>query len=149
MSMIPWLQRPGPTTRRDRAVDLFENILDTAFRDFPEAFRTAGGPPVNISEDEKSFAVSLEMPGMNQDDFEVQVLGDQLIISGERKFEQKEEGKEFHRVEMRYGTFSRTIPLPKGVDTEHAEAVYDKGILTVTLPKVEPKKRNKIQVKTS
>lgn len=149
MTLIPWLQRSALTSRRDRPVDLFESLLDTAFRDFPEAFRTAGGPPVNVSEDEKSFTVSLEMPGMKQEDFDVQVLGDQLIVSGERKFEEKEEGKEFHRVEMRYGKFSRAIPLSEGLDIEHAEAVYDKGILTVTIPKVEPKKPSKIQVKTS
>lgn len=114
----------------------------------PEAFEKAPWTPLNISENEKAFTVALEIPGMEEKDIQVQVMGNQLVISGEKKFEQEKKEKDWHRVECQYGAFQRSISLPQNLKTESIEAVYKKGVLTLTIPKVEPTPATKVKIRT-
>ena len=149
MKLIPW-QRPALTRRTDSLFSkLFEDPFDFNFNDrLPETFRTNLVPAVNVAEDEKALTVSVELPGLEEKDIDVEVMGNQLVISGERKFEEEKKEKDFHRVEHQYGSFSRTVTLPTGLKTDAVDAVYKKGILTVSIPKVEPTPVAKIKVKT-
>lgn len=113
----------------------------------PEAIEKTTWTPVNISENEKAFTVALEVPGMDEKDISVQVMGNQLVISGEKKFEQEKKEKDWHRVEFQYGSFQRSINLPSNLRTESIEAVYKKGVLTLTIPKVEPTPATKVKVR--
>src|ERR1051325_150693 len=96
----------------------------------PEAFQTTNVPAVDVSETEKNLAVAVALPGLNENDIQVNVLGNQVTVSGERKWEEDKKTREFHRVESQYGAFSRTIVLPDGLRKNDAEATYKNGVLT-------------------
>jgi HSP20 family protein len=103
-------------------------------------------PPVDIYEDEHSLVLKLEIPGVNEEDLDVSQENNILTIKGERKFEKEEKEENFHRIERRFGTFTRTFRLPATVDAEHTTADYDKGILKITLSKRAEAKPKQIKV---
>jgi len=103
-------------------------------------------PQVDISETEKEFEIQLAMPGMKKDDFKIEINEDNLIISGERKFNKEEKGKKFHKVETSFGTFSRSFVLPKNIDQDKIKASYEEGILSLVLPKNEKTSDRKIKI---
>ena len=103
-------------------------------------------PPVDVYEDEHNLVVKLEIPGVNEDDLDVQVENNTLTVKGERKFEKEEKEENFHRIERRYGSFERSFRLPNTVDGDKAEANYDKGILSVSLVKRPEAKPKQIKV---
>jgi HSP20 family protein len=84
---------------------------------------------------------------MNRDDFDISVENNVLTLSGERKFEKKTEGDNYHRVERSYGSFTRSFTLPQNVTADGAQADFDNGVLRVTLPKREETKARKIEIK--
>jgi HSP20 family protein len=118
--------------------DEMNRLFDSFFRGFdiePFEPRIAFSPKVDVSETEKAFTVSAELPGMDEKDIDVSLEKDRITIKGEKKEEKEEKGKDFYRAERSYGSFVRTIPLPKEIDTEKVEAQFKKGLLTITLPK--------------
>src|SRR5437899_10273491 len=78
-------------------------------------------PPVDVYEDEHSLILKLEVPGVNEEDLNVSVENDTLTVQGERKFEKEEKEENFHRIERRYGSFTRTFKLPNTVDAEKVD----------------------------
>ncbi|PHS09658.1 MAG: heat-shock protein Hsp20 [Blastopirellula sp.] len=105
-------------------------------------------PPINVAETETAFEITAELPGLSADDVEVELKEGVLTISGERKELEKTDDKKYHRVEQKYGPFSRSVQLGLPVNEEGVEAVYENGILTVLVPKAEEIKPHKIKVKT-
>jgi HSP20 family protein len=103
-------------------------------------------PPVDVYEDEHTLVLKLEVPGVNEEDFNVSLENNTLVIQGERKFEKEEKEENFHRIERRYGSFTRTFRLPNTVDTEKVEADYDKGILKISLAKRAEAKPKQIKI---
>jgi HSP20 family protein len=103
-------------------------------------------PPVDVYEDEHNVVLKLEVPGVNEDDLKVSLENNTLTVTGERKFEKEEKEENFHRIERRYGSFTRTFRLPNTVDSEKVEAGYDKGILKITLAKRAEAKPRQIKV---
>ena len=93
------------------------------------------GPSTDITETDKSVDVSVELPGMTQDDIDISLSNDAMTIRGEKKIEHEEERKGVYMSERTYGSFYRTVPLPAGVDADKAEATFKNGVLTVSLPK--------------
>ena len=124
-----------------REVVSLQNRLNSLFQDYGRGqdedalVAAAFAPPVDIYEDEKKLVLKLEVPGVKQDDIDVQVEGRTLTVRGERKFSSEEKQENFHRVEKRYGTFSRSFTLPNSVDTENVKATYDAGVLQIELLK--------------
>ena len=100
-------------------------------------------PPVEVTESDKSIVISAELPGLAEKDVELSLEDDVLTIRGEKMEEKKEEkdDKRYHVVERTYGSFRRSFSLPSNVDAEKATAEFSKGVLTVTLPKVEAEKQ--------
>ncbi len=152
MNLIPRLRRESPTSG-DFDFDEFwsrfwGNGGEGMASRLPEMFRTRRFPAVNIAETEDSFCITMDCPGLEENDFEVQAMGRQLIISGERKWEEEKKGKEFRRVESQYGKFERTVELPENArnEPEQVDASYKKGILTITVPKLEKTPAGKIPV---
>jgi len=84
---------------------------------------------------------------MKKDDIEISIENNVLNISGERKATREEDGRIYHRIESRFGTFSRNLPLPNNVNEDNIEANYDNGVLTVNIPKTEQRTGKKIDVK--
>ena len=105
-------------------------------------------PKTDISETDKGFEIALEVPGIDSKELSLEVKDNILTVSGERKFEEKEEGKNFVKVERSHGKFSRAFRLPDGTDEKRITADCKNGVLTVTVPKSEAKepKSLKIQV---
>lgn len=151
MNLAPF-RRAFPIGRRsDPFVSFFDRFFDDeplVTEHLPEVFHKGPALPLNISENEKAFSVALEVPGMDEKEINVQVMGNQLVISGEKKFEEEKKEKDWHRVERQYGSFQRSIALPTGLRTDSIEAVYKKGVLTLTIPKVEPTPAAKVKVRT-
>jgi HSP20 family protein len=111
-----------------------------------EFARGAWSPSVDIFEDENRLIVEAELPGMNREDFEISVENNVLTLKGERKFEKKTEGDNYHRVERSYGAFTRQFTLPQTITAEGATADFDNGVLRVALPKREETKARKIEI---
>lgn len=105
-------------------------------------------PVVDVVEKEKEYRISAELPGLEEKDVEVSVADDVLTIKGEKKEEKEEKAKNYYVSERRYGAFRRSFLLPSGVDAEKIEANFQKGVLTVTLPKTPEaqKKEKKIAI---
>ena len=105
-------------------------------------------PETDVIETEKEIRVVTEMPGLRQDDIEVDVENNVLTIRGEKREERTEgeEGGKYHLAERRYGTFARSFVLPRDVDSEQIQASFDNGVLTVRIPKSERAQRRRIQV---
>lgn len=103
-------------------------------------------PSVDIYEDKDRLVLEADLPGMKREDFEISVENNVITLRGERKFEKKVEGDNYHRVERSYGSFSRSFTLPQTVTAEGAAAEFENGTLRVTLPKREETKARKIEV---
>jgi HSP20 family protein len=131
-------------TLQDRFNSFFENIAEASGKDQ----LTAGTfvPAVDVYEDEHNLVLKLEIPGVNEDDLKVSLENSTLTVSGERKFEKEEKEENFHRIERRYGSFTRTFRLPNTVDAEKVDANYDKGVLRITLAKRAEAKPRQIKV---
>jgi HSP20 family protein len=129
----------------------FENELDRVWHSWLAPFRTTGAggvaqPSLDVAETESEVQVTAELPGLSEKDIDVTLVDDTLTIKGEKKEEEKEEGKHFHRVERRYGSFERCLRLPSPVDTKAVSAKFENGVLTITLPKAEEAKPKKIEI---
>jgi HSP20 family protein len=125
----------------------FENFADvTGVRGNEEEKFGTFMPAVDVYEDEHNLVLKLEVPGMNEEDLKVSLENNTLTVSGERKFEKEEKEENFHRIERRYGTFTRTFRLPNTVDAEKVDAGYDKGVLKITLAKRAEAKPKAIKV---
>ena len=103
-------------------------------------------PLADITEDDKEYLIKAELPEMKKEDVKVTVENGVLTISGERKFEQEEKKRKFHRVERGYGTFVRSFTLPDDADSNKVKAEFKNGLLTVHLPKSEKAKPKQIEV---
>lgn len=150
MNIIPWRKRDDAAAFRSEFDQLFGRFFEPDFgTNLPAAFRSGTVPRVNMAETEKNWTLSFELPGLNEKDIQVQLMGNQLVVSGERKWEEEKKGKEFHRVESQYGAFQRSIELPQNArcDPDALVATYKKGMLEITITKVEPTPTAKIPVK--
>lgn len=131
---------------RDLMSKNFSDIMDEFFNDVVNTNRDSFVPGIDISETDNQFLISAELPGMNKEDIDISLDNGRLSISGERKFEKEEEGKTFHRVETRYGSFNRSFQLPDNVDEESINAKYESGLLNITIDKAEDKVKKKIEI---
>lgn len=123
----------------------FSGMLDRFFNDSVNASLKQFSPAVDITEDEKSYEIHVSVPGMKKSDFKIDLVDGKLTISGERKLEEKKEGKNFHTIETQYGSFRRSFFLPEDVMEDQVEASYEDGFLKLLLPKKE-KKVNKATI---
>ena len=103
-------------------------------------------PAIDIFETENELVFKADVPDVDQKEIDVRVENQTLTISGERKFERKDQGKGYHRVERSYGNFARSFAVPNSFDTDKINAGFKNGVLTVTLPKKEAAKPRQIKV---
>ncbi len=106
-------------------------------------------PPLDIYETTEKFVVSVELPGIEPDSVDVSVEDSTLTIKGERSFSNEVDEDSFHRVERRYGSFARSLSLPQMARPDEIEASFDKGVLTIEIPKAEEAKPRKISIKAT
>jgi HSP20 family protein len=105
-------------------------------------------PSIDLTETDKTVEIRMDLPGVKPEEIDIEVSGNTLRVTGERKEEKEEKGKTYHRVERYSGSFARAITLPCAVKDEKVQAECKDGVLTVTLPKTEEAKTHKIKIKT-
>jgi HSP20 family protein len=138
-------------TEMDRLFDRFTSGF--GFVPFPalrsETVFNIPSPAVDITEDDKSFKLTAELPGMTEKDVQVSLSGNTLFVKGEKRQEKEQKEKGYYLSERSYGEFQRTFILPEGVDPEKIEAAVANGVLTVTVPKNAQAAPKKIEVKAA
>ena len=103
-------------------------------------------PAMDLVESGDEFVLRADLPGMSEEDIQIEFEEGTLTVSGERKAEHEERDEGFHRVERSFGHFRRSLTLPEGVDAEAIEAHFDKGVLEVRIPKPEQRKPRKVAI---
>jgi HSP20 family protein len=164
MAPFGWGRRVAPVRQgiEGHPIDLFRSemnrLVDDFFkgsgvRPFSEEMESFGAfnPTVDMTEDESSVQVTAELPGMDEKDIEINLTRDSLTIKGEKKTETEKGDKESYCMERSFGSFTRVLPIPADVNPDKVEAVFKKGVLNITLPKLvkEKKAQKKIQIKTA
>ncbi len=136
-----------PFTREDEPLWDLHHEIDKAFNSVfrgqnrhQHLWSTNGNlaaisPNVDFSETDKEINIVAELPGVKEEDVKVSVENNTLTISGEKKFEKKEDNKTYHRLERSYGRFMRTFPLPYEVKADAVHATFEKGLLKISIPK--------------
>lgn len=130
---------------QDEMTRLFTGVAP-AHLNREEMTHGAWAPSVDIYEDKDCLILEAELPGMTRDDFEISVENNVITLKGERRFEKKAEGDNYHRVERSYGSFTRSFTLPQTITADGATADFENGILRVSLPKREETKARKIEI---
>lgn len=118
----------------------FSALVDRFFND---SLTRSGGstfvPKTDVVETSNAYEVQLAVPGLNKEDFTIEVNDNFLTVSGERKFQNEKKEKNYHAIETHYGSFSRSFTLPENVDASKIHAKYNNGILEISIPKDEKK----------
>jgi HSP20 family protein len=143
-SLVPWREKSQSPTRGD-VPDVFLNFrreMDRMFESFFDGFGGPAGrdwalptPALDVAETEKELIVSAELPGVSEKDVEVTLVGDVLTVEGSKKAEHEKKDGDLWYAERRFGSFSRSMRLPFEVTEENVDANFDKGVLTVRIPK--------------
>jgi HSP20 family protein len=148
-SLIPWRDKNQVDANRDSYTDPFVSFrreVDRMFEDFFTATNRralqpwnaawqAVTPRIDFSEADKELVITAEMPDLDEKDFEVTLVGDLLMINGEKKTEHEDRSGNAYYVERRFGSFSRSVRLPFEAGDQQVQANYDRGVLTVRVPK--------------
>ncbi len=132
----------SPLTPLERLNVMMEDMFPST-----NFLRSAWTPAVDIHETDKEIEFVMELPGMNRENFEVSLVEDLLIVKGNRKQEKTETGEGWVRQERSFGEFNRSFRLPGLVSMKDVDAEFRNGILTVKVPKTEPAKTLRIDVK--
>ncbi|MFQ6048296.1 MAG: Hsp20/alpha crystallin family protein [Phycisphaerae bacterium] len=160
MNLIPWKRRRPDgqieqvETLLRRFRDEFNQLFERFWRD-PWGFdlwsqlspHLPWGPALDVAETDDEIVIKVELPGVDPADLDVSVCGDMLTIRGEKRQEQEQPGRSFHRIERRFGAFRRSTRLPTVVDTDRVEAQYKDGLLTIRLPKKAGARPRRIPVR--
>jgi HSP20 family protein len=118
----------------------FDRMVGQAFS------KNAWVPALDIRETEDRFEVTVDLPGMSSDDVEVMFEDGTLTIRGRRELSRDQDEGQYHRIERSYGSFARSVRLPRVADPERIEASFDDGVLSVQVPKREEAKARTIEV---
>ncbi len=142
------LIRYQPFTELRRVVDsLFDERFFAPYRFF--TFSRSETAPIDMYHTDNKVVVKVALPGVKPEEVEVSITDDILTIKGETKAEEKIEREDYFYREHRYGAFCRTVALPSGLKTDKAEASFEDGVLTLTIPKAEEAKPKQIKVKAT
>jgi len=146
MAIVPW--KPfDELTQRQRDMD---SLWDRLFPEKPWHERYATHewlPSIDLKETKEKLVVKAELPGLEAKDVELTLTDDILTIRGEKREEKEEKDEHHFFAETYHGTFERKIKLPALVTTDKIDANFDKGVLTISLPKSEEAKRKEIKIK--
>lgn len=162
---LPVETRPSGTALDP--ISRFHREVDQLFDDFFRAFgvhtpglgpvlgssrmNTLIRPSLDISATDKVYTISVELPGVEKDNVQVEVSGDALRIRGEKKQETRDEGRGYYSVERSYGSFQRVLALPEDADRNSIDASFKNGVMTITIPRCESavSKAKRIEVKAA
>jgi HSP20 family protein len=143
MTIVRWEPMRELTSLQSEMNRLFNTVFDT-----PQA---NGGlrrwvPAMDLVETKEAFVLRADLPGVSEEDVKIEVEDNLLTVSGERKSEHETRDEGFYRMERAFGTFSRSLTLPKGVNPDAVAASFDRGVLEVHIPKPEQAKPRRISI---
>jgi HSP20 family protein len=147
MALIRW-----EPTRELQTIQQEMNRLFGTFFDTPEGAGAGGGnvrrwiPAMDLVEEGDHFVLRADLPGVSEEDVNIELEDNVLTVSGERKSEHGESREGYHRVERVAGRFARSLTLPDGVDPESIQARFENGVLTVRIPKPEQRKPRRVAI---
>ncbi|MGD9034796.1 MAG: Hsp20/alpha crystallin family protein [Desulfobacteraceae bacterium] len=148
LDLIPSRERRQLDRFRSEMDRMFDRVFD--WRPFDLHVREGEWmPAIDVSETGKEIVVKAEIPGMEAKDIDISLNGRVLTLKGEKKSEQEEKEENYHRVERRYGSFSRSFELPSEVDSAKVKATYKDGVLKLNLPKTKEQSVKKIEIKSA
>ena len=134
----------GPGSIRNEIDNLLHEFFGGAIHTGPLAGEWL--PPADITETEDKIVIKAELPGIVEKDIELSLIGNMLTIRGEKKHEKEEKDENHYLGDIYYGSFRRTLQLPADIDPDKAEATFDKGVLKITVQKVEESRSKKIEI---
>jgi HSP20 family protein len=134
----------------ERELDSLQSDLNRLFDGFFGSRAGNGGrrwtPAMDLVEGDDSLVLRADLPGMTEDDLDIEIKDGVLTVSGERKAEREDKGEGYYRAERAFGSFSRSLTLPEGVDADQVSASFDKGVLEVKIPKPAESKPHRVQI---
>ncbi|QOC22109.1 Hsp20/alpha crystallin family protein [Wenzhouxiangella sp. AB-CW3] len=134
--LLPARGSDDPLTRMHREIDrLFEGFFGAIDRPSDLQHGLVLRPSIDIAESKKSYRISVEVPGVDEEDIDLTLDGDALIISGEKRQESEEDEDGYHRIERSYGSFRRVLTLPSDADPDGITANFRKGVLKIVIPR--------------
>ena len=143
--LIRWEPFREMTTLGDAMDRLFEDSFVRPSRLWTDGSR--GDLPIDMYQTANDVVVKASLPGFKPEEVDISIAGDTLTIKGEHKEEKEVKEEDYLYKERRYGSFTRSLPIPVQVKSDKAEAVFENGVLTLTLPKAEEIKPKQIKVK--
>ena len=146
MSIVRWEPFREFTTLQNEMNRLFNTVFEAPTPGNGGATMRRWMPAMDLVETDDHFVLRADLPGMKEDDVKIEFDDGTLTVSGERKAEHESKNEGYYRVERAFGSFSRSLTLPQGVDPEAVEASFDKGVLEVRIPKPEQRKPRKISI---
>src|SRR5262245_6665706 len=134
-----------------RELDSFQSQMNRLFDSFFSVGEGNGRgqrwiPAMDLVESDDSIVLRADLPGMSEDDVEIEIKDGVLTVSGEREAEEEAKTEGFHRIERSYGSFSRSLALPRGTDAEKVDAKFDNGVLEVRIPKPQESKPTRVEI---
>ena len=144
MALVRW----DPVGELDGLQSDMNRLFDSFFQG-----RTANGagsrrwiPAMDLVETEDHLVLRADLPGMDEDDLDIEIKDGVLTVSGVRKAEHEDKREGFYRVERAFGSFSRSLSLPDGINADQVSANFDRGVLEVKIPKPEQTKPHRVQI---
>jgi HSP20 family protein len=149
MALIRW----EPVAELNTIQNEMNRLFNTFFDQPAQAGRGNGNgtlrrwlPPMDLVETANHYVLRADLPGLSDGDVNIQLEDNVLTISGERNTEHEDQQEGYYRLERAFGAFSRSLTLPDGVDPDHVQARFDRGVLEITVPKPEQKKPRHVQI---
>ena len=130
-------------------IDSLQSDFNRFFEGFlgrPVAGARRWAPAMDLSETEDALVLRADLPGLGRDDVSIEIKDNVLTVSGERRSEHEHENEGYHRIERSYGSFSRSLTLPQGIDPGAVAAEFDRGVLEVRIPKPEERKPHRVEI---
>jgi HSP20 family protein len=143
MALVRWEPMRELNALQGEMNRLFNSFFD---EEGGNGARRRWAPAVDLVEREDSLLLKADLPGLSEDDVQIEVRDNILTISGERNAEHEDKQNGYYRVERSFGRFSRSLQLPSGVDPGGIQASFDRGVLAVTIPKPEERKPRRIEI---
>ena len=147
MALIRW----EPARELATIQSEMNRLFNTVFEPSSGSQGTSNGvrrwiPSMDLVENDGEFVLRADLPGLSENDVNIELEDNVLTISGERKAEHEDRREGYYRVERAFGKFSRSLTLPEGVDPEAVQASFDRGVLEVRIPKPEQRKPRKVTI---
>jgi HSP20 family protein len=146
MAIVRWEPLREFSTLQNEMNRLFNTVFDAPAGNGGGTTLRRWMPAMDLVETEDHFVLRADLPGLSEDDVTIEVEDRVLTISGERKAEHEVSKEGYHRVERAFGSFSRALTLPEGVDADTVAATFDRGVLEVRIPKPEQRKPRKVTI---